>query len=253
MARVIHALILREIKSRFGNQRLGYIWAILEPILFVTVLVVIFSIRGRFSPSGMGLELFMITGVVPYFMFRHIMTASVRALNVNRQLLTYPQVQINDIIFARFLLEFATSLVVFVIILIGVYLLKIDTFKIDFPLGVLAGFCMMALFGLGLGLALSAFYPIFPSVQPMSEALLGRPLFFTSGVFFSADMIPRSAREFLLYNPLFHVLEYIRGSFFENVETTYFDPVYTLTFLMCLIFIGMLLQRALHRYALSLV
>ena len=252
MCRVIFALILREIKSRFGNQRLGYIWAILEPVLFVVVLSIVFSLRGRYSPQGLGLELFLVTGVVPYFLFRHIMAASVRALTANRQLLTYPQVQMNDIIFARALLEFATSVVVFVVILTLIHLIKIDRVAIDFPLGVLAGFFMMALFGLGLGLILSSLFPIFPSVQPMSEALLGRPLFFTSGAFFSAEIMPEKAREILLWNPLFHVIEYIRGAFFPGIESLYFDPQYTLTFMIVLLFMGLLMQRALHRYALSL-
>lgn len=252
IVRVVHALILREIKTRFGKQRLGYIWALLEPMLMVIVLVIVFSFRGRYTPPGMGLELFLITGIVPFLLFRKIMSSSISALASNRSLLTYPQVQINDIILARFLLESATSLVTFVIILMLVKLMNIDSVNIEFPLGVLAGFVMMALFGVGLGLGLSALYPIFPSIQPMSEALLGRPLFFTSGAFFTADMLPEAARNFLLWNPLFHVIEYIRESFFVGIESAYFDPRYTLIFLILLLFMGMLMQRALHRYSLSL-
>lgn len=250
MMRVTHALILREIKSRFGDQRLGYIWALLEPILFVVILSMLWRFRGMASSSGMGIELFLVTGFVPFFLFRNIMTACTKALGANRQLLTYPQVQLYDIILARLLLEFSTSFINFCIIVAGIYLAGINTVSVDSPLGVLAGFCMLALFGLGLGLGLAALYPIFPSIQPLSEALLGRPLFFTSGTFFSAEMLPDSARSYLLWNPLFQVIEYIRGSFFKGVESPYFDPKYTIGFLIILLFIGMLMQRALHRYAL---
>lgn len=253
MLRVVYALILREIKSRFGEQRLGYIWALLEPIIFVAVLSTIWSFRGSDSISGMGLELFMVTGFVPFFLFRNIMSACMRALAANRQLLTFPQVQFYDLILARFLLEFCTSIIVFIIIVSGIYLTGLDNVAIDFPLGVLIGFCLMALFGLGLGLCLSSLLPIFPSMQPLSEAFLGRPLFLTSGLFFSADMLPESARPYLLMNPLFQIIEYTRGSFFKGVESPYFDPEYTIIFLIILLFIGMLMQRALHRYTLKLI
>ena len=35
MGRVIHALILRDMRTRFGRHHLGYIWAFLEPIITV--------------------------------------------------------------------------------------------------------------------------------------------------------------------------------------------------------------------------
>lgn len=248
--RVTYALILREIKSRFGEQRLGYLWALVEPILYIVILASLYSLRGSHAVHGMGLSLFLVTGFSSFFLFRNLMTACSRALSANKQLLTYPQVQFFDIILARVLLEFATSILNFIIIVSGIYLMGIDSVNIPSPLGVLAGFVMMALFGIGLGLVFSSVFPIFPSIQPLSEALLGRPLFFTSGVFFSADMIPEPARGYMLLNPLFQVIEYIRGSFFAGVDTSNFNPEYCIGFLVVLLFMGLLMQRALYQYTL---
>lgn len=252
MGRVIYALILREIKTRFGRYRLGYIWAVLEPLLFVSLFLIIYNLRGRFAPAGMGLEVFLITGIVPFFLFRHIMSASLNALDANRQLLTFPQVQIHDIILARFLLETATYIVIFIILIAGVHLLNIDDINIESPPGVLAGIIMMALFGLGLGLCLSSLVPIFPATKMISEVLLGRPLFFVSGVFFSADMMPPALREYLLINPLFQTMEFTRASFSVHVNATHFNPEYTFACLFIILFLGLLMQRALYRYGLSM-
>ena len=75
MKRVTHALILRDIKAKFGEQRLGYLWALLEPILFVTILAGLYSMRSGRDIDGMPLTTFLVTGFVPFFLFRNIMTA----------------------------------------------------------------------------------------------------------------------------------------------------------------------------------
>ena len=71
--RVIHALIIRESRTRFGEAKLGYGWALLEPILHITMLSAVFSLmmQGR-PPIGTHFFIFYFTGLVPYLMFVHI-------------------------------------------------------------------------------------------------------------------------------------------------------------------------------------
>ena len=46
----VHALLMREIKTRFGSNRLGYFWAIAEPIAQAAVLGDVFPLLGP-APS----------------------------------------------------------------------------------------------------------------------------------------------------------------------------------------------------------
>ena len=39
MARVIFALMIRESQSRYGHLKIGYLWVLLEPLLFITVVI----------------------------------------------------------------------------------------------------------------------------------------------------------------------------------------------------------------------
>ena len=48
--RVIQALIVRETRTRFGDAKLGYGWALLEPILHITMLSAIFSLMMQGRP-----------------------------------------------------------------------------------------------------------------------------------------------------------------------------------------------------------
>ena len=72
-ARVIHALIMRETISRYGDHKLGFLWAVIEPLFFVVIIGGTMSFLRNDSPSGMPLVPFMITGFVPFIMFRNTM------------------------------------------------------------------------------------------------------------------------------------------------------------------------------------
>ncbi len=249
MARVIHALMLREMQSRFGRQRLGFLWAFLEPLLLVSVLVMIFSMRGRYNPPGMTLVLFLVTGIVPFQLFRYTMRRGLRGQQANIRLLTYPQVQVMDLAVARFLLELTISIIVFVTVIFGIHLLEIEPVAIQFPLAVLAGIVIMGLYGFALGLIFGPLTPLFPAIGNIIQVFLGRPLFFISGVFFTIEMVPQEFRYILLINPLFHVLEWLRSVFFMQYESRYADMEYAIICLIVLLVLGLLMQRALRRHS----
>ena len=63
--RVIQALIIRETRTRFGDAKLGYGWALLEPILHITLLSGVFSLlmQGR-PPIGTHFFIFYFTGIM---------------------------------------------------------------------------------------------------------------------------------------------------------------------------------------------
>ena len=63
--RVIHALIIRETRTRFGDSRLGYGWALIEPILHIALLSAVFSLlmHGK-PPIGSHFFIFYFTGLI---------------------------------------------------------------------------------------------------------------------------------------------------------------------------------------------
>jgi len=65
--RVIHALIIRETRTRFGDSKLGYGWALLEPIAHILMLSLVFAVmmRGR-PPIGDEFFIFYYTGIIRY-------------------------------------------------------------------------------------------------------------------------------------------------------------------------------------------
>ena len=50
--RVIFALMLREVRTRFGRTQVGYLWALLEPITYIATMTFVFDSVGRPPRAG---------------------------------------------------------------------------------------------------------------------------------------------------------------------------------------------------------
>ncbi len=244
--RVLHALILRELKSRYGNRRLGFGWALLEPLIFLMVFVGVMQLIDRSAPSGVPAPLFLVAGISPFFMFRDLFSEVAQGARGNPSLLMFPQVTRMDLIISKVIVNVLVSIAVFIIILIGLFFFGF-AFRIENLLGVMTGFSLLIALGIGLGLVLGAVSVRYEFIQSLSQPLLGRPLFLTSGLFFTASMLPPVAREIALYNPLLHCIELIRDSLFESFSSRYVDLEYVCVFALILISFGMMLLGVFER------
>ena len=149
--RVIHALIIRETRTRFGDSKLGYGWALLEPILHILMLSLVFGVmmRGR-PPIGDDFFIFYYTGIIPYHLFIHTSTSMTYAITSNGSLLQLPLVTTFDVLVARGLLELITDILVAIMLLAGFGLVGLGTLPHDIvalsaPVGMV---CLLA-FGIG--------------------------------------------------------------------------------------------------------
>lgn len=245
--RVVHALLLRELKGRYGGRRLGFVWAVLEPMLMITVFIAIFQLLGRSSQSGVAVPLFFVTGVSPFFMFGGLMSQVSAATRGASPLLMFPQVSRMDIIISTVIFESLISIMVMGILLTACYALGY-TFQIQSPLNVLIGLAFMVGLGTGIGLVLGALTIRYEFVGAIGNAFLGRPLLICSGLFFTADMLPPTARSYALYNPILHCIEYIRSSMFITFDSRYVDIPYVVTFLIVLNTLGLFLMGFFDRH-----
>jgi len=117
--RVLHALILRELKSRYGSRRLGFMWALIEPLIFISIFVAGFQLLGRQSQGGIPVPLFFVAGFSPFFMFRDIFGEVMSGTKGHQSLLMFPQVTRIDLLLSKLILAALVSVVVFLTLLIG--------------------------------------------------------------------------------------------------------------------------------------
>jgi capsular polysaccharide transport system permease protein len=242
---VVHAVILRETRTRFGAHRLGYLWALLEPSIVILTFWFLYRVAGRVPPAGMDLFSFVATGVIPYTLFASSAHRVAEAVNGNKGLLNYPQVMPIDLAIARCLLELVTYAAVF-IVLMGIHALWVRDLRVDQPLTVILGFALASLLGSTLGLVFCGLGQWNNTVDRARGPLL-RPLFWLSGVFYTADALPLGARKGLLANPVLQVNEMVRDGWFESYTTEHADPLYIAQWILFLALAGLMLERWVRR------
>lgn len=242
---VVIALVLRETRTRFGRNRLGYLWALIEPIVITFTFYAVLVIANRPRPPGMSLFAFIATGVLPYTLFSNTVTRVADAVNSNKALLYYPQVRPFELVIARAVLEAATFIAVFVLIMTGDALVH-RRLDLEDPLLVIAGLVAASAIGTGFGLVFCALGQVSSAADRIRGPLM-RPLFWISGIFFTAAAIPANARDEMLWNPLLHVTELVRAGWFPTHDATYVEPWYVLGWIGGIALVGLLLERWVRR------
>lgn len=211
---VVFALFLRELKTRFGAYKQGYVWLLLEPMAHVLVLSMVFSyLRGR-SLYGIDYPVFIVTGIVPFLMFKNIALRIMDSVDSNRGLFTFRQIKPSDTFFTRALMEGFLGLLTYAVLLLGMAWFGLDTPMRD-PLMLILIYLLLALGGLGLGMIFSVVVFHLPEAKTIIR-LIFMPLYFISGIIFPAQMLPAEFLPYLLWNPILHALEINRVAFFEQ-------------------------------------
>ncbi len=241
-SQVVHALILRETRTRFGAHQLGFLWAFIEPFLFIGTFLVIFSLTERSAPAGMTLFGFMVTGVIPYLLFRESSSRVAVAISSNKGLLFYPQVRPLDLVAARTVLEFTTFFLV-LCILMGGEALWLGRGELEAPLAVISGLILANLLGAALGAILGSLSIYLPALERLTGALM-RPFFWLSGVFFTANDVPLALLEYIKFNPVLHCVEQVRDGWYYSYDSHHIEPVYPLLWVLGLTFFALLFERA---------
>lgn len=244
-ARVIHALIIRETRTRFGDSRLGYGWALIEPMLHIALLSAVFSLlmHGQ-PPIGTHFFLFYYTGLIPYHVFVHTSSSMMHGVTSNGALLQLPPVKPFDVILARGLLEFATDLVVAVLLLAGFAASGLPALP-DSLWSVASAAIVTALLGCGVGFVNAVLQTLFRSWDKLWNNAT-RLLYFFSGIFYVPGMMPDWARDILGWNPLLHAIDWFRVGFFSGYQPHWLDRRYLLLAGVLAILAGFALERGLR-------
>lgn len=247
--RVVFALIQREVLTRFAGNHLGYLWAILQPTLYVAVLYAIFAVKGRHVPSGMSLLGLLLTGVVSFQMFSRVERLTSGAIRGNRVLFYFRQITFLSIITARFVLEFLTNVVVFSLLSSILWLIGTPPHISD-PMLILWALFLLSILGAELGILISIASIFFPSLDNLNQ-VIRRTLFFVSGVYFYANELPHALRTTLLYNPIFNCIESVRVGFYSGYVSPESSIAYVGVWALAGMFIALTIERLARKYALE--
>ena len=241
MSNTVHALLMRELKTRFGNSRLGYFWALAEPIAQVAVLAAIFTFIRSSPINNVPIALFLFTGLLPFKLFQKLLPQLASGVSANKALFGYRQVSPIDPILTRLLIEVATFALVYLIIMLSLawFGFAIAPDKL-LPLITVTALLILMSFGLGLALACAV---EFWQDTPKLLAMLLTPMFYLSGIFYTSTMVPPKYWPLLTWNPVFHIVELSRDAYFESYVTPVGDWGYVAVASLLSLVLGLGLYR----------
>lgn len=237
MADVLFALLLREFQTRFGSRRMGAFWMIFEPAIHILVMLFIFTVIRARSIQGMDYPLFLLSGLIPFFMMRNIAKNLMNAVDANKALFVYPNIKILDTYISRMLVEIIIYGIIYVIFLFCLgYWFHFDV-SIAHPLGFFGALLMGVLFSFGLGILLSILAQAMPSIKSF-VGIMFMVFYLISGILFPLWIIPEKYLHWVLWNPYAHIISNIRDSAFlyypdiNGVNSTY-PAIATIVILFC--------------------
>jgi len=205
---VLRALVLRELQSRFGRDNIGYLWVIVEPLMFASAITMIHYVseQGPGSTPGMGAYPFTLLGYGVV------------------SLLYHAQITPFDILLSRAIVDVIGALSALLILMT----LGIMTGIADLPARPLflygAAFAIAALtFGLSLIIAAYTYssHVLGRFVHPFSYFMF--PL---SGAFVTMDFLPPWAQGIMAWNPMMSIFEMARYGMFAGASDKHIYPAF---------------------------
>ncbi|CAO4134738.1 ABC transporter permease [Methylorubrum extorquens] len=242
--RVLSALMLRDMRSRFGGTYWGYLVQVLWPCAHLGILVGIMNFRGLKSPMGDDTLIFVATGALPALAFQYISREVMKGYLIHKPLTYFPQVKRFDTIVARALVEIVSSfmgvcLICLVLVSVGSDPIPSDWFT------AITGYLAAISLGIGMGMVNVGICSIFPG-WVLGYILVTLTLYITSGVYFLACFMPDEIYYYMKWNPITQLIEWVRLGYNPSLPIE-IDYLYIFGWIFSSLAIGLLMERYLAR------
>lgn len=222
--RVIYALLMREILTRYGRHNIGFLWLFAEPMLFTTGVTILWTVAGAAHGSSLPIVAFALTGYSSVLLWRNMPARCIGAIEPNLALMYHRNVRTLDIFIARLVLEAGGATISFMTLsLFYIYIGWLD--PPEDVLVVIEGWLLIAWFGGGLAMLLGALAERSELVERLwhPASYITFPL---SGAAFMVDALPASAQKYILYIPMVSGVEIVREGYFGNKVHAHYDLPY---------------------------
>jgi capsular polysaccharide transport system permease protein len=239
--RVVRALILREVMTRYGRHNIGFAWIFAENLLFTSAVVTFWLATHGSNIKGLSIISFSVLGYSMVLLWRNCVNRVIKAVEPNKSLLYHRQVRIMDIYIARIFLELiaSTGSFMFVYFLLLVFGLLEWPKHPHFLVG--GWISLMAVAG-SIALVVGPWSEISELLDRVWH-ILTYMLFPLSGAFIAVDWIPIAGQQFLFWIPLVHCAELIRFGYYGETYKAYYSITYLFVFVSIAMCSGMLLIR----------
>ncbi|QRG05280.1 ABC transporter permease [Xanthobacter dioxanivorans] len=244
-ARVVGAVIMRDLQTRFGTGYLGFLLGLIMPLGHLTIAMVITALLGRPAPLGSNTIVFLMTGVLPFIIWLYTHRQIMTTIAQNRPLLNFPNVDIFDLFMARIIVEIANSTLVVTIVISSIFFVEDAIFIDNWP-RFISGLIYAWMLGVGTGIIFGCFSNI-THIAFILGNILGPLLWATSGVFFLPDELPEKLGNIIFFNPLAQIICDVRVAYYAEFTSSFLDIYFINYSILIIFFSGMALVPIMRR------
>jgi ABC-type polysaccharide/polyol phosphate export permease len=198
-------LITTELKLRYRESVLGFLWTIINPLFFLLILVVVFAAIMKIQIPHYAI--FLLTGLTSWSMLQQTVVMATTAIWANQGILK--KIRLPKIIFplANVLARYVDHLILTLILLVVMAFTGMPvTWSLLFiPPLIAAHF----IFSLGLSLMASVIYIKIKDIQHII-AILFQALFYITPIIYSPAQLPPGLRPLFIWNPLYYFIQCFR-------------------------------------------
>jgi ABC-2 type transport system permease protein len=196
-----------EYRLTYFGSALGYLWALMRPLLMFVVLLIVFTQVFDVGGTVTDYPSVLLVNIVTFSFFQEATNTAVQSVLQRESLVRkmhFPRMVIPLSVVATALLNYVLSLVAVVVLLL---VLGTDP-RWTWLLAPAAILPILAL-ATGLAMLLSALYVRFRDVAPI-WAVLSMLLFYGTPVLYVIDLVPESFQRLVMCNPIAVCLEQLR-------------------------------------------
>lgn len=224
----------RNIRARYQQSSLGWLWAVIQPAAQVTIFSLIFTLFVPVDTGNIPYPVFSFVAVVPWTLLSASLGDMSQSLVVNMGLVTkiyFPREILPIAAMLARLMDFGVSVGLLLILILFYQVSLVPASLLFLPLILVIQLTLI----LGLGLASAAGNVFFRDVQSLL-ALTLQVWFYASPIIYPVTMVPEYLRPYYYLNPMAGVIEAYRDVLLNGqVPGTYLIPAAAVSLVIFLI------------------
>lgn len=216
--RIVFAILLKDMKTRYGGNYGSYIVAVGWPLSHALFLLFGYILINSLSPLGDDPVIFAATGILPYILCFYPARMMPTIFLMNKQLLSIPAIKPIHLIFAAVIIELFTSIIVTVVFFIIVALFGVALVPADIAVAATA-LGVSIYFSIGVGVLNIILVSIFGPFYVVAFIIIMIMMYMTSSMFMPSYLISRDLKVIMSINPIWTLIEWLRSAYYYSYDS----------------------------------
>jgi len=242
--RVVHALVLRDIKTRAGASYFGFLFGLVMPLGHIGLLLSIYVFWGRRPAIGTDTVLFLASAMLPFIVWSYTHQKMILAFSQNKPLMSFSIVGFTAIALARAIVEILTATLVVLVTATLIWISGSEMFFSNIKM-IVASILLAYCFGVSTGF-LFGILSLVSTVLTMAGFLLVPLFWVTCGGFFIPDAIPEIARAAASIFVVTHIVDLTRMAVYSGYVSSFSNVYYVIFVTLSNLLLALILSKVMQ-------